>query len=161
MKKYATLFSVLMISTSSFLFSQTRKETTVKLEWQEQGFLHFYTNEYSVYVSKPDFLNFQNELLVGLFDEFAQKSDSINLRDPFSIFKIEHQNLLWSQLMECAADGNMLILPNDSKKKLKNVLIIDDTRFRDSAGSIWECRDPRTNQVIFAHNVAFFGSPDF
>ena len=112
-------------------------------------------------MSKPDFLNFQNDLLVGLFDEFAQKSDSINLRDPFSIFKIEHQNLLWSQLMECAADGNMLILPNDSKKKLKNVLIIDDTRFRDSAGSIWECRDPRTNQVIFAHNVAFFGSPDF
>lgn len=161
MKKSATFFLVLIMSASSSLFGQTRKETTVKLEWREQGFIHFYTNEYSVYVSKPDFLNFENELLVGLFEEFAQKNDSINLKDPFPIFKPEHQNLLWSQLMQCAKEGHMLILPADSKRKLKNVLIIDDTAVQGSAGTIWECRDPRTNQLIFAHSAASIGALDY
>lgn len=161
MKKIATFFLVLMMFTSSSLFSQTRKETTVKLEWQEQGFVHFYTAGYSVYVSKPDFLSFQNELLAGLFDEYADKNDSINLMDPFSIFKIEQRDLLWNQLMHCAAEGQMLILPNDSKKKLKSILIIDDTSLREKAGTIWECRDPRTNQVIFSHSVSLTGLPNF
>jgi len=161
MKKSATFFLVMMITASSSLFGQTRTETTVKLEWQEQGFLHFYTDEYSVFVSKPEFLDFQSELFAGIFDEFAQTKDSIDLNNPFPVFKAEQQNLLWSQLMHCAAEGHMLIIPNHSKKKLKNVVIIDDTSVRGSAGSIWECRDPRTNQVIFAHSVASFGAPNF
>ena len=161
MKKIATFFLVLMILTSSSLFSQTRKETTVKLEWQEQGFVHFYTAGYSVYVSKPDFLSFQNELLAGLFDEYADKNDSINLMDPFPIFKIEQRDLLWNQLMHCATEGQMLIIPNDSKKKLKNIIIIDDSSLREKSGTIWECRDPRTNQIIFSHNVSLRGAPDF
>ena len=149
MKKIATLFSVLTLFTSSPLFGQTRKETTVKLEWQEQSFIHFYAGKYSVYVSKPDFLNFENELLVGLFDEYADKNDSINLDDPFPGFKPEQKELLWNQLIRCAVEGRMLILPSDSKKKLKNVLIVDDKTLQASA--VWECRDPKTNQVIFAH----------
>ncbi len=161
MKKITTFFLVLMMFTSSSLFSQTRKETTVKLEWQEQGFVHFYTAGYSVYVSKTDFLSFQNELLAGLFDEYADKNDSIDLTDPFPIFKIEQRDLLWNQLMHCAAEGRMLILPNDSKKKLKNVIIINDTSLRERAGTIWECRDPRTNRIIFSHNVSLRGAPDF
>jgi hypothetical protein len=161
MKKYATLFLVVMLSTSSSLFGQTRKETTVKLEWQEQSFLHFYTGEYSVYISKPEFLDIQNELLVGLFDEFAQKEDSINLQNPFYAFKSEHQNILWSKLMECATEGHMLILPNDSKKKLKNVVIIDDKSVSGSAGTIWECRDPKANQAIFSHTITTIGVTQF
>lgn len=161
MKKIATFFLVLMMFTSSSLCSQTRKETTVKLEWQEQGFVHFYTAGYSVYVSKPDFLSFQNELLAGLFDEYADKNDSINLMDPFPIFKTEQRDLLWSQLMHCAAAGQMLIIPNDSKKKLKSIIIIDDTSLREKAGTIWECLDPRTNHVIFSHNISLRGTPDF
>lgn len=157
MKKYATFFLVFMMFASASLFSQTRKETTVKLEWQEQSFVHFFTADYSVYVSKPDFLNFQNELLIGLFDEYADKNDSIDLKDPFPIFKPEHKDLLWNRLMHCAAEGQMLILPNDSRKKLKNVIIMDDTSHRERSGTIWECRDPRTNQVIFAHNVPLNG----
>lgn len=161
MKKYATLFLVVMVSASSSVFSQTRKETTVKLEWQEQSFLHFYTDEYAVYVSKPDFLNLQNDLLVGLFDEFAENKDSMNLADPFSSFKTEYQNLLWNQLMQCAKDGHMLILPNDSKKKLKSILLVDNTSLRGNTGAIWECRDPRTNQLIFAHYTTTVGALDF
>jgi hypothetical protein len=118
MKKYATLFLVFMMFTSFSLFSQSPKETSVKLEWHEQGFVHFYSPGYSVYVSKPDFLNIQNELLVGLFDEYAQKEDSISLANPFSVFKSDQQSVLWDQLKACAAEGHMLILPVDSKKKL-------------------------------------------
>lgn len=161
MKKSATLFLVMMIAASSSLFGQTRTETTVKLEWQEQGFLHFYTDEYSVFVSKPEFLDFQSELFAGIFDEFAQTKDSINLNNPFPVFKTEQQNLLWSQLMHCAAEGQMLIIPYRSKKKLKNIVIIDDKSVQGSAGTIWECRDPRTNQVIFAHSIASVGAPNF
>ncbi len=161
MKKIATFFLVWMMFTSSSVFGQTRRETTVKLEWQEQGFVHFYTAGYSVYVSKSDFLSFQNELLAGLFDEYADKNDSINLMDPFPIFKMEQRDLLWNQLMHCAAEGQMLILPNDSKKKLKTVVIIDDTSLRERAVTIWECRDPRTNQIIFSHSMAFTGTPNF
>ncbi len=149
MKKNATFFLVLMILLSSSVFGQSRKETTVKLEWQEQGFVHFYNSNYSVYVSKPDFLNFNNELLIGLFDEYSDKTDSINLNDPFPAFKAEHKEVLWNQLIRCAVEGRMLILPNYSKKKLKNVLIVDDKTLQTSA--VWECRDPKTNQVIFAH----------
>ena len=161
MKKIATFFLVLMISLSSSVFGQTRKETTVKLEWQEQGFIHFYSGDYSVYVSKPDFLNFDNELLVGLFDEYSDKNDSINLNNPFPEFKTEHQQQLWNQLVLCATEGRMLILPNDSKKKLKNVLIVDDRTVHGSGMEIWECRDPRNNQVIFAHNIRVHVAPAF
>lgn len=153
MKKYATILLVLMILPFTVLYGQTRKETAVKLEWQEQTFIHFYTADYSVFVSKPEFLNFDNALLVGLFDEFADIKDSINLADPFSSFKTEQQQLLWNQLIQCATAGHMLIQPADSKKKLKNVLIVDDKSVMASSGSIWECRDPRTNKVIFAHTA--------
>jgi hypothetical protein len=54
----------------------------------------------------------------------------------------------------------MLIIPHDSKKKLKNVLIVDDKTVQGSAGTIWECRDPRTSQLIFSHVVAT-GNPNF
>lgn len=161
MKKTATFFLVWLILTTSHLFSQTSRETTVKLEWEEQGFVHFYSENYAVFVSKPDFLSFQNELLAGLFDEYAEKSDSINLKDPFPIFKQEQKDLLWNQLMHCAADGQMLIFPNDSKRKLKTVLIIDDTRIPGGSGTIWECRDPKTNQVIFDHNRTYTRSHNF
>jgi hypothetical protein len=161
MKKYATLFLVVMVSASSSLFGQKRTETTVKLEWQEQGSLHFYTDEYSVFISKPEFLDFQSELFAGIFDEFSQTKDSIDLNNPFPVFKTEQQNLLWSQLMHCASEGHMLILPTNSKKKLKTVVIIDDKSVQGSAGTIWECRDPKTNQVIFAHSVASVGAPNF
>jgi hypothetical protein len=161
MKKIATLFSVLMLFTSSPLFSQTRKEATVKLEWQEQGFIHFYSSNYSVYVSKPDFLNFDNELLIGLFDEYSDKNDSINLDNPFPGFKTEQKDLLWGRLIHCAVTGKMLILSNDSKKKLKNVLIIDDRKVHGSGTEIWECRDPKTNQIIFAHNQNLRITPAF
>lgn len=160
MKKYATLFLVFMMFASFSLFSQSLKETTVKLEWHEQSFVHFYSPNYSVYVSKPDFLSIQNELLAGIFDEYAQKEDSISLENPFSAFKSEQQDVLWGQLIECAADGHMLILPSDSKKKLKNVLIIDGTR-NGKGTETWECRDPRTNRVIFAHSRQVHSAPDF
>lgn len=159
MKKRATFFLVMMMSASSHLFGQTRTETTVKLEWQEQGFLHFYTDEYSVYVSKPEFLDFQSELFAGIFDEFAQTKDSIDLNDPFPVFKEEQQNLLWNQLMHCAAEGQMLIIPYNSKKKLKSIVIFEDKNV-PALGEIWECRDPKTNQLIFAHNV-FTSNPNF
>ncbi|WP_341901434.1 hypothetical protein [Fluviicola taffensis] len=152
MKKRATFFLVLLMSASSSLFGQTRKESTVKLEWKEQGFVHFYTAEYSVYVSKPEFLNIQNELLIGMFDEYADQNDSINLKNPFSVFKPEQQNLLWDQLKECATAGHMLILPNHSKKKLRSVVIFEDKDV-SALGEIWECRDPKTNHLIFSHNV--------
>lgn len=142
-----------MLFTSSQLFGQTRKETTVKLEWQEQSFVHFYTGKYSIYVSKPDFLDFDNELLVGLFDEYSDKNDSINLNDPFPGFKTEHRDLLWGRLVHCAVAGKMLILPTNSKKKLKTVLIIDDRKAEGTGMEIWECRDPKTNQVIFDHST--------
>jgi hypothetical protein len=161
MKKYATLFLVFMMFTSFSLFSQSPKETSVKLEWHEQGFVHFYSPGYSVYVSKPDFLNIQNELLVGLFDEYAQKEDSISLANPFSVFKSDQQSVLWDQLKACAAEGHMLILPVDSKKKLKNVVIIDGANTYGKGIETWECRDPRTNRVIFAHNKPGHMSPDF
>lgn len=161
MKKYATLFLVFMMFTSFSLFSQSPKETTVKLEWHEQGFVHFYSTDYDVYVSKPDFLNIRNELLVGLFDEYAQKEDSISLENPFSAFKYEQQDVLWAKLMECAADGHMLILPADSKKKLKNIVIIDGTRTYGKGMETWECRDPRNNRVIFAHSKHVHVAPDF
>lgn len=161
MKKYATLFLVFMMFTSFSLFSQSRTETTVKLEWHEQGFIHFYSTDYSVYVSKPEFLDIKNELLIGLFDEYAQKQDSINLENPFSSFKSEQQDVLWARLMECATDGQMLILPNVSKKKLKTILIIEDRKVYGSGTEIWECRDPRTNRVIFAHNQQVHVAPDF
>lgn len=154
MKKYATILLILMIFPSTMLFGQSRKETSVKLEWQEQTFIHFYTADYSVFVSKPEFLSFDNDLLVGLFDEFAGMQDSINLADPFSSFKTEQQQLLWSQLIQCAAAGHMLIQPKHSGKKLKSILIIDDKSLQASAGTLWECRDPKTNQVIFAHHAA-------
>jgi|GEM_PF-4378750 len=159
MKKSATLFFVMMITASSSLFGQTRTETTVKLEWQEQGFLHFYTDEYSVFVSKPEFLDFQSELFAGIFDEFAQTKDSIDLNNPFPVFKTEQQNLLWSQLMHCAAEGHMLIIPYRSKKKLKSVIIFEDKSV-PALGEIWECRDPKTNHLIFSHNV-FTSNPSF
>ncbi|WP_430402118.1 hypothetical protein [Fluviicola sp.] len=161
MKKRATFFLVLLMSASSSLFGQTRKESTVKLEWKEQGFVHFYTAEYSVYVSKPEFLDIQNELLIGMFDEYADQNDSINLKDPFSVFKPEQQNLLWNQLKECATAGHMLILQNNSKRKLKNVVIIDDTKVHGNGIEVWECRDTKTNQVIFAHNRQVHVAPDF
>lgn len=161
MKKSATLFLVLMVFTPYSLFSQSRKETTVRLEWQEQGFVHFYSPEYSVYVSKPEFLNIRNELLVGLFDEYAQNKDSISLENPFSPFKSDQQDLLWAQLMECAADGHMLIVPNVSKKKLKNVVIVDDRKVYGSGTEVWECRDPKTNHVIFARYQKVHVAPDF
>ncbi len=159
MKKIATLFLVFMLFASSSLFSQTRKETTVKLEWKEQGFVHFYTAEYSVYVSKPEFLDIQNELLVGMFDEYADQNDSINLKDPFFVFKFEQQTVLWDQLKECATAGHMLILPNDSRKKLKSVVIVDDTKVHGSGIEVWECRDSKTNQVIFARNQQVHATP--
>ncbi len=161
MKKYATLFFVFMMFTSFSLLSQSRKETTVKLEWHEQGFIHFYSPEYAVYVSKPEFLDMQNELLIGLFDEYAQKQDSISLEDPFSAFKSEQEDVLWAQLKECAADGHMLILPNVSKKKLKSVLIIDDTKVNGMSTAVWECRDPKNNHVIFARRQQVHVAPDF
>ncbi|MNJ92101.1 hypothetical protein D3C87_97580 [compost metagenome] len=161
MKKYATILLVLMILPSANLFGQTRKETAVKLEWQEQTFIHFYTTDYSVFVSKPEFLSFNNDLLVGLFDEFADTQDSINLADPFSSFKTEQQQLLWSQLIQCATAGHMLIQPADSKKKLKNVLIVDDKSALANSGNLWECRDPKTNKVIFSHYTAYIGNQSF
>ncbi|WP_343633274.1 hypothetical protein [Fluviicola sp.] len=161
MKKSATLFLVLMVFTSSSLFSQTRKETIVKLEWREQGFVHFYSPEYSVYVSKPEFLNIQNELLIGLFDEYAQNLDSISLENPFSAFKSDQQDLLWAQLKECATDGQMLILPTVSKKKLKNVVIVDETKVYGNGTEVWECRDPKTDRVIFARYQKTHVAPDF
>lgn len=151
MKTYVAILSVLMILPSTQVFGQTRKETSVKLEWQEQTFIHFYTADYSVFVSKPEFLNFNNDLLVGLFDEFADMQDSINLADPFSSFKTEQQQLLWSQLILCATTGHMLIQPARSGKKLKSVVIVDDTASQANTGNTWECRDPKTKQVIFAH----------
>ena len=157
MKKIATLFLVSMLLSPACLFGQTKKETTVKLEWHEQSFIHFYSPGYAVFVSKPDFLNIDNELLIGLFDEFAEKNDSIDLTDPFPYFKAEQKNLLWEKLMECASEGHMLILPTDSKKKLKNVVIIDEKRV-DGISSIWECRDPRTNQLIFSRNPVNLGN---
>lgn len=161
MKKYATILLVLMILPFTEVYGQTKKETAVKLEWQEQTFIHFYTADYSVFVSKPEFLNFNNDLLVGLFDEFADIQDSIHLEDPFSTFKPEHQQILWNQLIKCAASGHMLIQPADSKKKLKNVLIVDDKSLASNSGSLWECRDPRTNKVIFAHASAPVGNQNF
>ena len=160
MKKYATLFLVFMMFASFSLFSQSPKETTVKLEWHEQGFVHFYSPDYAVYVSKPEFLNIRNELLAGIFDEYAQQEDSISLENPFSVFKPEQQDILWNQLMECAAEGHMLILPSDSKKKLKNVLIIDGTN-NGKGTETWECLDPRTNRVIFAHSIQIHTATDF
>lgn len=160
MEKYATLFLVFMMFASFSLFSQSPNETTVKLEWHEQSFVHFYSPNYSVYVSKPDFLSIQNELLAGLFDEYAQKEDSISLENPFPAFKSEQQDVLWGQLKKCAGDGHMLILPSDSKKKLKNVLIIEDTN-NEKGTETWECLDPRTNRVIFAHSIQVDSTPDF
>ena len=53
MKKYATILVILMIFPSTLLFGQSRKETSVKLEWQEQTFIHFYQDiSGSVYLYK-------------------------------------------------------------------------------------------------------------
>ncbi|MGV3611135.1 MAG: hypothetical protein ACO1N0_09315 [Fluviicola sp.] len=159
MKKFATLFSVLMLLTSSALYGQIRKETTVRLEWQEQSFIHFYAGKYSVYVSKTDFLNFENELLVGLFDEYSDKNDSISLQDPFNGFKAAHKDLLWNQLIRCASEGKMLVIPNDSKKKLKNIVIIDSDPSQTDA--LWECRDPRDHVLIFSRHTPGIGNQSF
>jgi hypothetical protein len=158
MKKWTILFLVLI---SANVFGQTRQETTVKLVWEEQAFFRFYSKEYSVYVSKPDFLNFDNELLIGLFAEFAQKQDSMNLENPFSTFTKEQQRLLWSQLIKCTMNGQLFIHPIHSNKRLKSVVIIDDKTVQGSAGTIWECRDPKTKQVIFSHSVASIGAANF
>ncbi len=157
MKKIATLLFVPMLFASGFVFAQIKTETTVKLEWHEQSFIHFYAPGYDVFVSKPEFMNFDNELLAGLFDEFADKNDSIDLTNPFPYFKTEQKNLLWKQLMTCTSEGNLLILPSDSKKKLKSVIIVRDTESAGMPGT-WECRDPRTNQLIFAYNKTSIGS---
>nr|WP_294861267.1 hypothetical protein [uncultured Fluviicola sp.] len=159
MKKSATFFLVVMLFTSSSILCQTEKEITVKLEWQEQTFFHFYSNEYDVYVGKPEFLDLKNELLAGLFDEFAQAKDSINLTDPFSSFKVEHQKMLWNRLTHCASEGHLLIFQNDSKRKLKTVVILDDNS-TPALGDIWECRDPKNKTLIFSHNV-FTSNPNF
>jgi hypothetical protein len=159
MKKRATFFLVLVMFASFSVLGQTRKETTVKLEWEEQAFFHFYSNEYDLYVGKLEFLDLQNELLAGIFDEFAQTKDSINLKDPFSSFKLEHQQVLWNRLTHCASEGHLLIFQTDSKRKLKTIALLDD-KSTPALGEIWECRDPKTNTLIFSHNI-FTSNPNF
>ncbi|AEA45498.1 hypothetical protein [Fluviicola taffensis] len=145
---------------SSGAICQTRTETTVKLKWEEQTFFHFYTSEYHVYVSKLEFLNLDNELLSGLFIEFAQSNDSMNLKNPFSTFKPNQQTILWNQLIKCTTNGHLLIQPINEEKKLKSVVILDDKSF-PAIGEIWECRDSKTKKIIFSHSVASTGSPSF